>query len=222
MRYWRHELPPTLTRASLEAWIDRVEAKDAYTSGHSVGVANYAVRLGVALDCDRPFLDALEIACLLHDVGKLAVPVEVLNKRGPLTHAEWEVIRVHPTTGESIASDLGLPAEVREPIRCHHEHWDGSGYPDGLADTDIPLAARIVTVADVFDALTKHRAYRPALSFHEALRVMRTESGHTLDPHLYGRFEEMLLHAPATVIMAGKAETEAGAEAKGPRGRTAH
>ena len=126
----------------------------------------------------------LRMGAFLHDVGKTEVPVEVLNKPSGLTPEEWELMKAHTTKGDEIVAALEFPWEIRPIVRSHHEKWDGTGYPDRLAGYDIPLHARILCIADVFDALTTTRSYRPALSRAEALRIMTRDAGKHFDPEL--------------------------------------
>jgi HD-GYP domain-containing protein (c-di-GMP phosphodiesterase class II) len=129
----------------------------------------------------------------MHDVGKLAVPSSILNKPGPLDEEEWRIMRQHPEWGDRLAEKLHLPDVVRSVVRHHHERWDGSGYPDGLGERAIPLVARMLCVVDVYDALTTERSYRHALTRDEALSVMQTESGSTLDPSIYRTFRRVMM-----------------------------
>jgi len=161
---------------------------DAYTIGHSERVADLACELAT----DRGFRPRsmiwFRIGALLHDIGKIAVPVEILNKPGPLTKREREQINVHPIAGEKLLADLGLPWDLSPMIRHHHERWNGTGYPDQLKGDEIPLTARILTIADVYDALTTNRAYRAAYTSDRAIEIMLSESGTTFDPTLLQLF----------------------------------
>lgn len=161
-----------------------VEYRDNDTGEHTWRVARYSQIIAEALGLDAEFCWRLYLAAPLHDVGKVAVPDGILLKKGRLTEAEFAVIQTHPTVGKRVldgsASDLiQLAAEIAEG---HHERWDGGGYPLGLAGTDIPISARIVAVADVFDALTTARPYKEAMGFEEALRSIEAESGKHFDP----------------------------------------
>lgn len=160
-------------------------------------VAEYAVRLASALGV----ADAhwLRIGAYLHDVGNSGVPGPVLQKAGPLNQEEWEVVREHPAVGAKIADELEFPAELRPMIRNHHEHWDGSGYPDGLKGTDIPVTARIMCIADIFDALTSDRSFRGAFSVREALEIMQKEAGTIVDPGMFATFRMLIEDDEAAV-----------------------
>src|SRR3990172_6523263 len=152
-----------------------VEARDAALEGHCERLAHYTVALGEALGLDPEALEALRRGALLHDIGKIGIPDAILLKPGPLTEDEWEVMRQHPVIGERICLPLKSLAMVLPIIRHHHERWNGSGDPDGLAGGGIPLSARILQVADVFDALTMILPYHGALSPTEAFTVLRRQ-----------------------------------------------
>jgi putative two-component system response regulator len=152
-----------------------VEAKDPYTQGHCERLATIAVALGRALGLPPPTLAALDRGGYLHDLGKIGVPDAVLLKPTALTEAEWALMRAHPVIGERICRPLRSLTPVLPIIRHHHERWDGSGYPDGLAGEAIPLAARVLQVVDIYDALTTQRPYKPALAPAEALQALRAE-----------------------------------------------
>jgi HD-GYP domain-containing protein (c-di-GMP phosphodiesterase class II) len=137
------------------------------------------------------------MGAFLHDVGKTSVPIEVLNKPGKLTEEEFEQMKRHTVIGDAIISETPFPWDIRPIVRNHHEKWDGTGYPDQLKGEEIPLTARILCVADVYDALTSARSYRRALSHEEAVEIMRKESGTTLDPTLFAVFLEVLNKTPA-------------------------
>jgi len=161
-----------------------VEAKDAYTQGHIVRTARMAVALGRRLGVTERGIRSLRFGAMLHDIGKIGVPREILNKRGPLNDEEWAIIRSHPDVGYRVCSPLkNTLGPALEIIRYHHERLDGSGYPDGLRGQEIPLVARIMAVVDMYDALVTDRPYRGAMQKDEALKVVRqaTREG-KLDP----------------------------------------
>jgi len=144
-------------------WGDSIEGKDHYTQGHCERVAELACILAVRAGIDAREMFWFRLGALLHDVGKIIVPVEVLNKPGPLSPDEWELMKRHPDAGVELVADVEFPGDVRAMIRSHHERWDGSGYPQGLVGEETPLPARILRIADVYDALTTTRGYRKAL-----------------------------------------------------------
>jgi len=177
------------------AFGERVEAHSAETLAHSVRVASHAVRLAQRLGLETAAVRELRLAALLHDLGKACIPAWLLEKRGSLTDDEHRIMQTHSQEGHQIAVDLRLPAAVCDSVHHHHEHWDGSGYPTRLRGAAIPLSARILTVADIFDALTSERSYREALSHDAALEIMAGESGRTVDPALL-RLHSGLMDTP--------------------------
>ncbi len=166
---------------SLLGLANALEAKDPYTRGHSERVAALSRRIAGALGLAPAVVDLVGQAGLLHDIGKIGVPEAILRKPAPLSSEEWVVMRSHPVIGAQIVAPFEFFEAAARVIRHHHERWDGSGYPDNLAGEAIPLEARIVAVADVFDALTSARSYRPALTREDAGGMLRQEAGRTLD-----------------------------------------
>jgi putative two-component system response regulator len=166
------------------ALVRAVEVRDPYTRGHSDRVARFAVIVAEAMNGEqRRFeLDSIKLACELHDVGKIGIPDAILNKEGPLSPEEFQHVRKHPRTGRRILEPLLDDETVLSVVSWHHERWDGSGYPDGLAGESIPLPARLVGVADALDAMTSDRAYRRALGWEETLQQMRELAGKQFDP----------------------------------------
>ncbi len=168
-------------------WGDSIESKDRYTQGHCQRVALFACVLADSTGMDSRSLFWFRLGALLHDIGKIIVPTEVLNKSGKLTTEEWAIMKRHPLAGLELVADIDFPGDVRAIIRNHHERWDGMGYPDGLAGTDIPFAARILCVADVYDALTSARSYRGRMTPPQAAKAMRESRGQ-FDPDLLETF----------------------------------
>jgi putative nucleotidyltransferase with HDIG domain len=166
---------------SLLGLANAIEAKDPYTRGHSERVGAWSRRIALRLRLSPAEVETVAQAGLLHDIGKIGVPEPVLRKHGPLDAAEWVVMRRHPVTGAQIVAPFEHLAGAAVIIRHHHERCDGSGYPDGLAGDAIPLGARIVAVADVFDALTSERPYRAAFSSVAAIDHLVSEAGIRLD-----------------------------------------
>jgi putative nucleotidyltransferase with HDIG domain len=164
-----------------------LEARDTFTYGHSLRVTRHAERIAAELGLPADEVARVRTAAALHDVGKLHTPRAILNKPGRLTDEEFAVIRRHPGDGADLAGSVGDPAITRM-IRHHHERLDGAGYPDGLSGAAIPLGARIIAVADTFDAMTSNRAYRRASSHKRALDVLRQEAGKQLDADAVAAF----------------------------------
>ncbi len=178
-----------LYMSTIETLAMAIDAKDQITHGHIRRVQTYAIGLAKQLGVkDSAQLSAIEAASLLHDMGKLAVPEYILNKPGPLTPAEFEKMKLHASVGADILSSIEFPYPVVPIVRHHHESWDGSGYPDGLAGSDIPLGARILSVVDCFDALTSDRPYRPKLSDADALAILVQRRGSMYDPLIVDTF----------------------------------
>ena len=172
-----------LYMSTIETLAMAIDAKDQITHGHIRRVQQYAVGLAKEIGvAEEAQLNAIEAASLLHDMGKLAVPEYILNKPGPLTAAEFDKIKLHASVGADILSAIDFPYPVVPIVRHHHENWDGTGYPDGLKGTDIPIGARILSVVDCYDALTSDRPYRPRLSYSEAIRVLTERRGTMYDP----------------------------------------
>jgi putative two-component system response regulator len=153
-----------------------IEARDPCTEGHCERLTDYAAMLGTHLQLDQDALDALYRGAFLHDVGKIAIPDRVLLKKGKLTRKEYELMKQHPIIGDDLCQTVLSLDAVRPIVRHHHERIDGRGYPDGLAEDSIPLLAQIVSIADVFDALTTDRPYRKALPTATAYQMMRDEA----------------------------------------------
>lgn len=168
-------------------WGDSIEGKDRYTQGHCERVAFFACVLADSAGFNARSLFWFRIGALLHDIGKIIVPTEVLNKPGKLTDEEWAIMKRHPQAGLELVADIDFPGDITAIIRNHHERWDGTGYPDRLKGDDIPFAARILCVADVYDALTTTRSYRPGLTHARAAEIMRASTGQ-FDPQLLETF----------------------------------
>ncbi len=169
--------------------IEAVEAKDRFNRGHSRRVADLAVRFGQGLGLAERECELLEVAAKLHDIGKIGIPEEILNKPGRLTEQEFDIIKAHPVIGEQILVPLDFLAETRPIVRHHHERWDGEGYPDRLKADAIPRHAAILAIVDSFDAMTSKRPYRDGLPAGRALEILREGAGTQWDPALVHRFE---------------------------------
>jgi HD-GYP domain-containing protein (c-di-GMP phosphodiesterase class II) len=189
-----------------------LSSADGYTLQHSVDVAALGLLIGQRIYRERGYVDfrgrrtfekvdqrltRLGLGLLLHDIGKLAVPSEIVNKPGRLEPREWELMKTHPVAGvELLRSDLISPL-VKVVVRSHHEHWDGTGYPDGRAGLDIHELARIAAVADVYDAVTSERAYARAQPAHVGVRIVRAGAGNHFDPELVEAFSKIVAPFPA-------------------------
>ena len=171
-------------------WGESIEAKDRYTGGHCERVASYACRLATEAGIGERDMTWFRMGAFLHDLGKTEVPEEILNKPGRLTDEERAIMERHPVTGDEMLAPVEFPWDIRPMVRSHHERWDGRGYPDGLAGADIPLSARILRVADVFDALTTARSYRRQLTAREALALMEGDEG-SFDPEIFAMFKSI-------------------------------
>jgi putative nucleotidyltransferase with HDIG domain len=199
-----------LYMSTIETLAMAIDAKDQITHGHIRRVQHYAValarRVGVT---DVAQISAIEAASLLHDMGKLAVPEYILNKPGALTPAEFEKMKLHASVGADILGAIEFPYPVVPIVRHHHENWDGSGYPDGLKGTEIPIGARILSVVDCFDALTSDRPYRPRLPDAEAIRILMQRRGTMYDPLIVDTF--LSVHPE----LAASAEENIGSQKEG-------
>ena len=172
--------------------LERQEAADKETYRHCVNVKTLAMKIAKALGgfSDREIL-FLEWGCLLHDVGKLKIPYEITAKPGPLSTMEYEKMKTHPVEGCSIVATYPLPTQVTDIIMFHHEHYNGTGYPSGLAQNDIPLSARICSVVDAYDAMVSDRPYREAMSDENALTEITKNSGTQFDPVVVRAFQSI-------------------------------
>jgi len=185
----------SLNMRTIEALALAIEAKDHTTHTHLQRVRTYAVAVAKELKLNDDEIEALRAAALLHDIGKLAVPEQIINKPGRLTPEEFEKMKVHPLVGAEILERVAFPYPVAPIVRSHHERWDGTGYPEGLAGEAIPIGARILAAVDCLDALASHRQYRPALPLGEAMAKVTEKSGTWFDPQvveiLQGRYVEL-------------------------------
>jgi response regulator RpfG family c-di-GMP phosphodiesterase len=216
---WEQHRQGKITLATLETMVNTLEAKNPYLVGHSARVAAFATTIADELGLPAKELEHIRIAARLHDLGKVGIREEVVNKEGPLTEEEYEHIREHSAIGFQILDPLPDIGPIAGYVRSHHEHWDGSGYPDGLRGEDIPLGARIVCAAEVYDALTSPRPYRDTFSSEAALERMEQLKGTVLDPGILEALEAALKRQrhmppaedpPATPQVAATAERDHG------------
>jgi response regulator RpfG family c-di-GMP phosphodiesterase len=174
--------------STLYAFVETIEARDPYTKQHSANVSKYAMSIAKAYGCFQDEIAKLNISGNLHDIGKIGVPDSILLKSGRLTDEEYEIIKKHPVIGSNIIGHFGMWTDEQSIIRHHHERFDGKGYPDGLKGEEIPLLARILAVADVYDALTTDRSYRRKMPEHVAVKIIRENAGSQFDPKIVNIF----------------------------------
>ncbi len=170
-----------------------LEAKDDYSINHSKRTAHFAEMLAQKILPDKTRQEEIRLAALLHDIGRIGIRDSILDKPDELSSDEFDIIKTHPLIGERICSAISVFQPLLPMIRHHHENYDGSGYPDGLKDMDIPLGARIIAIADGYDALTNDRPYRPAYSSQQALAILRERAGRQWDPELVSIFTAMII-----------------------------
>ena len=176
----------------VKSMVMTIEAKDEYTRGHSDRVSKLSMRLAKEMGLEAEQLNTLQWAAILHDLGKIGTPETILNKDGRLSDNEFDAIKAHPQKGAEILKPIPQLSEALPAIRHHHERYDGSGYPDGLKGDDIPLLARIIGVADTYDAITSDRAYRAAQSHEKAMAIIADVAGVQLDPDAVSAFQRMV------------------------------
>ncbi len=188
LRHALEELDRTY-KFTLSALVTALDTRDTETQGHSFRVMRYTMELSRRMGLEEPgFLKVLEYAALLHDIGKIGIPDAILRKPGLLSPLEWKIMKTHPTIGYEILHKIKFLEESAQVVLHHHEHYNGSGYPDGLAGEEIPLGSRIFAVADAFDAMTTKRPYSAAISFQEALDDVKVNSGILFDPVIVETF----------------------------------
>ncbi|MFL6373077.1 MAG: diguanylate cyclase [Pyrinomonadaceae bacterium] len=195
--------------ATVEALATAIDARDQVGIGHVRRAQIYAIGLGRLLELSEADINALRTGALLHDIGKLAVPDHILNKPGSLTPAEFEKTKIHCAVGASILEKVGFDYPVVPTVRSHHERWDGLGYPDGLMGDQIPLTARILSVADAFDTLRDARPYRSAIARDKARQIIQSEAGTRFDPSIVSLLIRNLARLESDIIAAGLAYDDA-------------
>jgi PAS domain S-box-containing protein/putative nucleotidyltransferase with HDIG domain len=177
---------------TIEGWVRALDLRDHETEGHTQRVTELTVRLARALGCSEEEIVHIRRGALLHDIGKMGIPDEILLKPGPLTDEEWKKMRKHPQYADQMLSKIGFLDQARIIPYYHHERWDGSGYPHGLKGEEIPLFARLFAVVDVWDALSSDRPYRKRLPPQEVIEYLQQESGKLFDPKIVEKFLELI------------------------------
>lgn len=173
---------------TIEGWVRALDLRDRETEGHTQRVTEMAVKLAIAIECSEDEIIHIRRGALLHDMGKMGIPDEILQKPGPLTDAEWEIMRLHPELAHQMLSKIDYLKEAIIIPYYHHERWNGSGYPHKLKGTDIPLHARLFAVVDVWDALSSDRPYRKKMPQNEVIDYLKKESGKLFDPEIVENF----------------------------------
>jgi putative two-component system response regulator len=168
----------------IQAFVRLIESKDPYTAGHQTRVSQFSVAIAQSLGFSNQMVEQIRMAALIHDIGKIYVPVEFLNKPGHLNLSEWNIVKMHPQIGCDILSPVGFPFPLHEIILQHHERMDGSGYPKELKDSEICIEAQVIAVADVVEAIAHHRPYRPAKGMEEAIRELTSNRGIKYDSRI--------------------------------------
>jgi diguanylate cyclase (GGDEF)-like protein len=205
--------------ATIEALALAIDAKDKTSSSHIRRMQSFARAIAEAIGVSPDETQGIATAALLHDIGKLAVPEHILSKPGPLTDEEFQKIHIHPQVGFEIIEHVPFPYPVAPLVLCHHERWDGKGYPLGLRGEDIPLGARVLAVADYFDSLTRDRPYNKSMSLELAVLMLRQEAGKALDPRLVSVFLDLLPTLPLA-LGAADGDVQNGADVQGAIARS--
>jgi putative two-component system response regulator len=190
-----------LSVATLEALVNALEAKDPYLRGHSARVADLSAMVAAELGCTDEQIEAVRTGGRLHDIGKIGIREDVLNKQGPLTEAEYDHVKQHVTVGSQILAPLVHLKDVIGLVRSHHERWDGKGYPDRLAGEAIPVGARIIGAVEIYDALTTARPYQEKMAAELAVERMRELIGTVIDPAVHRALESVVSHRQALVFL---------------------
>ena len=190
-----------LTVATLEALVNAMEARDPYLRGHSSRVADLSATIASHLDLPDDDVEQIRLAGRLHDIGKIGTREAVMNKQGPLTPDEFDHVKQHVMIGSQILTPLGHLAPVLGGVRSHHERWDGAGYPDGLRGEDIPISARIIGAAEVYDALCTARPYQDKMEPTQAVRRMGELVGTVLDPKVFSALAEVVTHRRSLMFL---------------------
>lgn len=197
--------------STLYAFVKAIEARDPYTKQHSSRVTLIAVTLAKSMGCSEEEQEILNVAGLLHDIGKIGIRDDILLKPGRLDQEEYRIIQQHPVIGAEIMSHLGLWTREKQIVRCHHERFDGKGYPDRLKGEEIPLLGRILSVADVYDAIASDRAYRARMSEEKILDIMYGGAGTQFDPDIIDVFKKLYASGELISVLAEDQETPSNA-----------
>lgn len=184
--------PSSPHQVALEALAEALDARDAYTAGHGLRVAEYSIEIGERLGIAQAQIETLRLGGRLHDIGKVGIPDSILLKAAPLNDQERGMMRMHTGIGRRILAKMRASEDLLAAVELHHENWNGSGYPYGLREDSIPVIARILRVADSFDAMTTNRVYRPPFEIDEAVARIRAASGQFYDPEVVEAFEMVL------------------------------
>jgi HD-GYP domain-containing protein (c-di-GMP phosphodiesterase class II) len=196
--HFPHDLQPSdqeLTRtyeATIQGWVRILELRDRETEGHTQRVTELTLRLAIEMDLSDEQQMHIRHGALLHDIGKLGIPDAILFKPGKLTEDEWKVMRQHPALGYTLLSPISFLQPALDIVYCHHERWDGSGYPQGLKGEEIPLNARIFAVVDIWDALVAERLFRRSSTKDEAIAYIQDQAGKKLDPQVVKAFLKVI------------------------------
>ena len=186
---------------TLEALVNALEAKDHYLRGHSARVADLSAMVAAELGLADDQVEAVRTGGRLHDIGKIGIREEILNKEGPLTDDEFEHVKLHPVTGSEILAPLTHLGLVIGFVRSHHERWDGGGYPDGLAGDQIPMGARIIGAVEIYDALTTSRPYQEKMTPELAVERLRDLIGTVVDPEIHRALQQVVAKREALVFL---------------------
>lgn len=202
---WERESANThrITVATLEAMVNAMEARDPYLRGHSARVADLAATIAAHLDLSDDDVEQVRLAGRLHDIGKVGTREAVMNKPGPLATEEYEHVKQHVVIGWQLLSPLTRLAPILGGVRSHHEHWDGTGYPDGLRGDDIPIAARIIGAAEIYDALCTSRPYQDKVPSAQAIRRLGELVGTVLDPRIFAALAEVVTRRRSLDFLEG-------------------
>lgn len=206
--------------AALQGWARALDLRDHSTEQHTSRVADLAIDLAREMGIGEPDLTYIRRGALLHDIGKMGIPDSILLKPGPLSESEWSIMRQHPRYAYELLEPITHLKPALDIPYCHHERWDGSGYPRGLRRDTIPVTARIFAVADVWDALTSDRPYRPAWGPEQALTFLRDQSGAQFDPDVVVAFEGLLARRLISVGWSAEPEPDGSGPATPPQSPT--